>query len=239
MKNIHVLPTDKPSRLYFNHNKGFEKYQFSKEPFINGLTNTTNQHIYITSDEEIKQVDWVFDIELDRIKKCQYSGTFRNWKKIILTTDPDLITEGVQAIDDEFLEWFVKNLSCEEVKIEDYGNLYNFRYLVLIPQEEPKSIHEQIIEHCGGEEKFKEIAGLKPKQETLEEAAEKYAEEENSCYTNDYYGFIKGAKWQAERMYSEEDMKQFAEWLIKINFNYTSNISDIFLVWKKQFKKQK
>ena len=41
-----------------------------------------------------------------------------------------------------------------------------------------------------------------------------------------------------ERMYSEEDMKQFAEWLIKINFNYTSNISDIFLVWKKQFKKK-
>ena len=40
MKNIHVLKTDKPSKLYFNHNKEFEKYQFSKEPFINGLTNT-------------------------------------------------------------------------------------------------------------------------------------------------------------------------------------------------------
>jgi hypothetical protein len=30
---------------------------------------------------------------------------------------------------------------------------------------QPKPIHEQIIEHCGGEERFKEIAGLKPKQE--------------------------------------------------------------------------
>ena len=51
-------------------------------------------------------------------------------------------------------------------------------------------------------------------------------------------GMIEGAKWQAERMYSEEDMKQFAEWLIKVNFNYTSNISDVFLIWNKQFKKK-
>jgi hypothetical protein len=53
------------------------------------------------------------------------------------------------------------------------------------------------------------------KQETLEEAAEKYAD-----YSNDYvpmsFGgefnettkrdFIEGAKWQAEKMYSEEDL---------------------------------
>ena len=40
-----------------------------------------------------------------------------------------------------------------------------------------------------------------------------------------------------ERMYSEEDMKQFAEWLIKVNFNYTSNITDMLLTWKEQSKK--
>ncbi len=50
--------------------------------------------------------------------------------------------------------------------------------------------------------------------------------------------FKEGAKWMAKRRYSEEDMIAFAEWLIKINFNYTSNISDIFLVWKEQFKKK-
>jgi hypothetical protein len=38
--------------------------------------------------------------------------------KIILTTDQDLIKDGVQAIDDEFLEWFVNNTSCEEVEIK-------------------------------------------------------------------------------------------------------------------------
>jgi hypothetical protein len=75
-------------------------------------------------------------------------------------------------------------------------------------------------------------------KETLEEAAGNYG---NSIVNKDgtaKFDFIEGAKWQQERMYSEEDMKQFAEWLIKVNFNYTSNTTDVFLIWKKQFKKK-
>ena len=38
-----------------------------------------------------------------------------------------MIQNGVQAIDDKFLEWFVKNPSCEEVEIKsllsDNGNV--------------------------------------------------------------------------------------------------------------------
>lgn len=75
-------------------------------------------------------------------------------------------------------------------------------------------------------------------QETLEEASWRYNPVKKLDGEFIRQAFKEGAKWQAERMYSEEDMKQFAEWLIKINFNYTSNISDIFLVWKKQFKKK-
>jgi hypothetical protein len=78
-------------------------------------------------------------------------------------------------------------------------------------------------------------------KETIEEAAERYAESKSSNFSfrnTHIRDFKEGAKWQAERMYSEEDMKQFAEWLIKVNFNYTSNISDVFLIWKKQFKKK-
>jgi hypothetical protein len=41
----------------------------------------------------------------------------KNIKKIILTTDQDLIENGVQAIEDEFLEWFVKNPTCEYAPI--------------------------------------------------------------------------------------------------------------------------
>ena len=37
-------------------------------------------------------------------------------------------------------------------------------------------------------------------KETIEEAAEQFE------YTNGIYGFKEGVKWQAKRMYSEEDM---------------------------------
>ena len=49
------------------------------------------------------------------------------------------------------------------------------------------------------------------KKETLEEAAEKYAEDKSSssvfqeAHKRD---FINGSKWQAERMYSEEDLRE-------------------------------
>jgi len=67
--------------------------------------------------------------------------------KIILTTDTKLIKDGVQAIDDEFLEWFVKNASCEEVKVDKaehgiykddvYYKLSNkIFYKIIIPKEE-------------------------------------------------------------------------------------------------------
>jgi len=82
-------------------------------------------------------------------------------------------------------------------------------------------------------------------KETLEERkpywdlVDAKAEQNNTIDLDAYAkGVQDGAKWQQERMYSEEDMKQFAEWLIKVNFNYTSNISDVFLIWEKQFKKK-
>jgi hypothetical protein len=43
------------------------------------------------------------------------------------------------------------------------------------------------------------------KQETLEEAAKK---QWGNVHRTGVLGFIDGAKWQAERMYSEEDLKE-------------------------------
>ncbi len=75
-------------------------------------------HIYITSDEKIKDGDW-------HLEKGQILNKFPNYltdlsecKKIILTTDPNLINDGVQVIDDEFLKWFTDNLSCEYVDVK-------------------------------------------------------------------------------------------------------------------------
>jgi len=161
MKNIHVLPTDKPSRLSIL-NSG--KLNFGAE--IMSSSNSKPQHIYITSDEEIKEGDWCLDtfnssvyvatkVVLHNIKSLEYEKYI---KKIILTTDPDLIKDGVQAIDDEFLEWFVKNPSCEEVVTERVvvyddnnngsGEIFHsnrkFAYEIIIPQEEKQETLEEI-----------------------------------------------------------------------------------------------
>jgi len=104
MKNIHLLPTDKPSRIfYLASNLHLEMGQL--------ITPKDYQNIYITSSEEIKEgVDqWYLDKVLNEPYNsggAQYSS---KQDVIILTTDQDLIADGVQAIDDEFLEWFVKN----------------------------------------------------------------------------------------------------------------------------------
>jgi hypothetical protein len=110
MKHIHVLPTDKPSRLF----KSFGKLNIGDYITKRENLQVTNQHIYITSDEEIKEGDWIKWGEAIYKANKTYIPPF---KKIILTTDQDLIKDGVQAIDDEFLEWFVKNPSCEYVEV--------------------------------------------------------------------------------------------------------------------------
>lgn len=150
MKNIHVLPTDKPSRLHLAYDK---YYYLSVEPFIQLDTkNYESFNIYITSDEEIKEGDyWLYicpingldygDNNKPIVKNNLPNSWFEklhdrlNYKKIILTTDQDLIKDGVQAINDEFLEWFVKNPSCEKVKIDSYKTIYHtWLYKIIIPK---------------------------------------------------------------------------------------------------------
>jgi hypothetical protein len=146
MKNIHILPTDRPSRLYR-----------SDDDFILHQIPTTlfqMQNIYITSDEEIKEGDWclpflngIVDTVTDQqeVYKVKNGDSYYEDKKIILTTDVDLIKDGVQSIDDEFLEWFVKNPSCESVEVEndtyinkDISESEIFTdYKIIIPKEEP------------------------------------------------------------------------------------------------------
>ena len=162
MKNLHLLPTDKPSRLHVDLRSTFltPNYQIGKE--INSVVDSIN--IYITSDEEIKEGDWCFYVN-SIYKVLRISSNNRPiikmsdgifeisyYKKIILTTDQDLIKDGVQAIDDEFLEWFVKNPTCEEVEtvfnnrgitgaekiLKTFGE-----YKIIIPKEEAMNMKEE------------------------------------------------------------------------------------------------
>jgi hypothetical protein len=172
MKNIHLIPTDKPSRLGYLTKKGKEVYKDLKlfdKPMPN-ILDSENQHIYITSDEEIKDGDWMIrGNEQPTLVTPNFFWDFGvRYYKIILTTDQDLIEDGVQAIDDEFLEWFVNNPSCEFIqtkRLED-GQYFDYlednsviegiyeNYKIIIPQEEFKQEPERgiTITHVGKQE---------------------------------------------------------------------------------------
>ena len=106
MKNVHVLPTDKPSRIYLIKSNNKLGITSNNPEFTENFgSGTQNQHIYITSDEEIKEGDWVYNEKSNNIYRIYIINEVVSYeKKIILTTDQDLINDGVQAIDDDFLE---------------------------------------------------------------------------------------------------------------------------------------
>jgi hypothetical protein len=196
MKNIFLLPTDKPSRLII-YSTLLNEFRLLDEP-IDDWKHKRN--IYITSDLEIKEGDYFWKPDCNMIFKAEYTP-HKGCQKVILTTDQDLIKDGAQPIDDDFLEWFVKNPNCESVEVKTYccqeisKNYCDLRcgkdtYKIIIPQEEPK-------------------------QETLEEASKAFAweyEEEYDNYTEVQKGFIAGAKWQAKKMYTQEEAKNIAYW---------------------------
>ena len=182
-KNIFLIETDKPTGI-FETNSGLRFSIMNKVRYgeFKGF------HLYITSDEEIKEGEefwynnggeWYKAIYRD-----YYKSLFPYGKKIILTTDQ--LLKGVQCIDIEFLEWFVKNPSCEEVETKlvefevdmglgdscvERGSYYE----IIIPQEEPKqeccqSVRGQYLgttcPKCN--KPFRSVID-KSKQETLEE----------------------------------------------------------------------
>jgi hypothetical protein len=77
------------------------------------------------------------------------------------------------------------------------------------------------------------------KKETLEEAAKKFADD--CTLVSDaaaYKGFIDGAKWQAERMYNEEDMAESFMACWKANVPEGTECKLSFNEFIEQFKKK-
>jgi hypothetical protein len=265
MKNIHVLPTPKPSRLIHNVlGYAITLIGFTKSDLE--LIQAEYQNIYITSDEEIKEgsfaiieidntkelvkvlgidtINNIYEVELLNINNTKISVFNSEIKKIILTTDQDLIKEGVQAIDDEFLEWFVKNPSCEFVEvvthyptISDEGDysLSKQYYTLTIPKEEPNPF--ELPKALPDDVFFKSLE--EPKQETAEEAAvinyKELYQGEPLTQEVPIDAFIEGAKWQQEQY----------EILFDEYHEYTVDCIEVELKrplplqkWFKQFKKK-
>lgn len=147
MKNIHLISTSQFSKLaYYQESTSYNK------PILQLVNMTssdyTYQYLYITANnEDIKKKDWIISRgKLIRSSKS-YCANNEYGRKIILTTDPNLIIDGIQSINDEFLVWFVNNSSCEEVKVSHELNINGkngldrarFIYKIIISKEGPKT----------------------------------------------------------------------------------------------------
>ena len=218
------------------------------------------KELFITSDEEIKEGDWYLTTENTIHKKgndknrMYVGGTNGINKKIILTTDQDLIKDGVQSIDDEFLEWFVKNPTCEYISVENVPDfIYETNhscYKIITPKEGPNqgnnfyeglkhyfetTPREKVLEDWNKSAEFDKVAPTieefleYPEQETLELSAKKYSElipfVSDIVTDNSKLDFIAGAKWQAERMYNEKEVKNMLTDMS--NFINTKELKDV------------
>jgi hypothetical protein len=179
MKNIHIIPTKFKSLIC----KIFEDIESSKNIFNLTISSSSNendreyQNICITNDEEIKEGDCYYILSTKEVLRHNFSVKIEDdgdHKKIILTTDEDLIKNGVQEISEDFLQWFVKNPSCEFVEVEKIRVIsYSFprnayaKYRITIPKEEPKQSVEKYEQQ--GLEKYFEEPNYNMKQEILDE----------------------------------------------------------------------
>jgi len=152
MKNIHLLPTDKPSRLHY---RLFSTLCLSKE----ALKWKKSLNIYITSDEKFIRDEYVTDgIEVikstPKLVDAQGLVDRRDWKKIVMTNDLELIEDGIQEIGEKFFEWLVLNPYCKEVEIGKTNKLidnyadeekdkWEVRYHIYIPERGITITHKQ------------------------------------------------------------------------------------------------
>jgi hypothetical protein len=257
MKNVHLIPTDKLSRLGRFVDTG---NLFLRTP--NDLPRGENVNVYITDDSKIRE-GYYLDLTHNIVMKSVfYPSSDKNCKKIIITTDPELIKDGVQEIPNDFLEWLVKSPSCQ------YGGYKDIAWDKIItlkekPKQYPIGGYAPGFYSCECITCKTEFMGDKlaiqcepcaikttqeePKQETIEEAAVKYVrnKHDNTHKLISKYSFKDGAKSNAARDYwfsqfqkqdktkfSEEDMK--AAWENGMKSAIVLNAS--FEMWLKQFK---
>ena len=124
MKNIFLIPTDKPSRLYYHSD--LKHLVLTNKTMLREFV--INQNIYITSNSKFVRDEYITDgMEVmkatPKLVDAQGLVDRRDWKKILMTTDPELIKDGVHPIGEEFLKWFVENPTC--IKVEVVYGLFN------------------------------------------------------------------------------------------------------------------
>lgn len=160
MQNLYLNPSDSPSTLYCIAEISVRDEEILKldYPIDEGDWDFTkesnhNFHIYITVDNEnIIHEDYVLDEKAKKIIQRE-DGKFisdfygiiieegdlydvnSKYKKIIATTDPFLIDNGIQALPDDFIDWYYTNNECQSVEIEPYFDEGNVKkYKITLPE---------------------------------------------------------------------------------------------------------
>lgn len=120
MKNVFLLPTENKSNIVLLK----ENNRLYYHPMILSINpNIIPQYVYITTEEKFNENEYLTDgVEViqatPKLVEAQGLVDRREWKKIIITNDPELIENGVQKINQSFLNWLSENQSCEFVEIE-------------------------------------------------------------------------------------------------------------------------
>ena len=108
-----------------------------------------NRNIYITNEQEIKVKDWYINMETNMLVESKNVMDCNSYiKKIISTTDQDLINEGVFSIDNKTLELLANNPTCVYANIEPLlsnNGRALFGYNLSIPQEEKMYSEEEVL----------------------------------------------------------------------------------------------
>lgn len=143
-RQIVMLPTEKASyiSMYYLNQKRENKLNYYKNS--EKWDGSINQHLYILSDEEIKEGDWIYDLALNRIIKQPNLNNIDYislHKKIIATTNPELYWKhtkdqdgdiigstgnGICSISQDFIEAYIKAYNegniIKEVMVEYIDN---------------------------------------------------------------------------------------------------------------------
>ena len=164
MKNIFLIPTENSSRLSIKDGiLILHRQQWRKG----------TQNLHITSDSKFVRDEYITDgIEVmkatPKLVDAQGLVDRRDWKKILMTTDPELIKDGVYPIGEEFLKWFVENSTCFKVEVvyglfnpmgrqvdpNDLGQNHSkcvWKYKIITTKEEQK---QHIVDMMKGDEEL-------------------------------------------------------------------------------------
>jgi hypothetical protein len=221
------------------------------------------QQIIVVSDEEIVKDNWFVNEQMDGGQAIwQHNGIHEpnsNPKKIIAAY-PQL--EGVPTIPLDFLQQWIKRpldkvfVEYEDLIIRNEPDYFNYdtgEAINMKAGELKLTPNNEIICYMPPEEYTSPIIDELADDQKLEEAAKEFADNNDKIDNSRHWhgliviiclnkGFKAGAKWQAEKMYSEEEVKEMFIKAFQVdNLAYEYNPDqdvDLLIQWFEQNKKK-